>query len=951
MLVRTQTENDGATAQEIGSGAFLVRSLPTSSVVQTAKTITITTEAYTAYLSETKLGAQIKSLLRGLGRSQPVWSKIAQTIEASIRATPLPKKIETALVDGLKTLGANTLYVLPIVVGGSLPNQTQLSFGIHTKDQIIAAFKEACIARFSEEALVESIHQGYDYTSVQVVMQVGVIASIRSSGFVSRDTRFSARAVRVATTLGAPTPEASFDRFHIGFTNDAPFIFGRQVVQKKKQLRIIPSGIAKVPVVGKFQKMPALKDATLHTLASYAELVFSKMPNVSELAWFEDNAGSLVVYNASEEAAASEAVSSSTLLYRLLRRGSVLATGTAVGQAVVHGTVVVAKQPVAVSLSTPSVVVVGDTSPVWDQTLRTASAVISTSNDRESYEVQFCREMGILCLYGVTDALKKLHTGQVVTVSTVDGPKGQVYSGHLPFTTEPRLVSGEESSKRLRTKVMATLTRSSVAPTVAHLPVAGVGLLSEESLYETAVGFHPLALRNFESLTDVELKKSIKQWSALDRSPTEAMVRRLAESITETSLAFGSRDVYFRFSSATTEEYRALPGGAYFETSEKNPLLGLRGVSRFLHPDHKASFELSCQAVVRARKDWGQKNISLIVPFCRTVEEGRSIVALLKTYGLERGQDGLKIFVMCELPANVLMAKELVTLFDGFIVSLENLSQFTFAKDTMVFSSERFNEEEVAMKQLLSEVIRVAHRAGRTVTVCDGGRALHPSFITFLAQERVDALSVTPDAVTATRALFASAEATLGSSALRLPQAVLSRSISMAGLSSLSMLLVGFTCQTVSDADILKQVEARVEERLVVARSEAREAAIKHEAEKFAEAKHVYRSDSFARFEMAYPALWNTLRTDEESVSVGDGTLFFEVRSRTPQATDTPATTTTWNGLPARSYTGASSTVAYLDVYPEGYTKTKKIIRLSGSAQTFESILQSITTFTVPVKK
>jgi hypothetical protein len=282
---------------------------------------------------------------------------------------------------------------------------------------------------------------------------------------------------------------------------------------------------------------------------------------------------------------------------------------------------------------------------------------------------------------------------------------------------------------------------------------------------------------------------------------------------------------------------------------------------------------------------------------------------------------------------------------------LENLSQFTFAKDAVVFSAERFNEEEVAMKRLLNEVIRVAHRAGRTVTVCDGGRALHPSFITFLAQERVDALSVTPDAILTTRALFATAEASLGTTALRLPQAILSRSISMAGLSSLSLLLVGFTCQTVSDADIVKQVEARVEERLVVARSEAREAAIKHEAEKIAEAKHVYRSDGFAQFEMSYPALWNTVRTNEESILVGDGALFFEVRSQTPQIVDAPLTTTTWNGLPARRYTGASSTVVYLEVYPEGYAKTKKIIRLSGSASTFESIVQSITAFAVPAKK
>ncbi len=951
MLVRTQTETTAIQAEEVGSGAFLVQSLPSSEAVRKATAFTITTEAYTTYLSETKLGAQIKSLLRGLGRNQPVWSKIAQTIEASIRATPIPKKIEIAIAEGLKMLGSNTLYIVPSIVGGVLPNQAAVAFGVRTKEQIIAAFKEACIARFSEEALLESIHQGYDYTSVQVVLQVGIATTIRTSGFISRDTRFSSPVVQVAVTLGAPVAEASFDRFQIGFNNDAPFIFGRHVVQKKKQLRITPSGVAKVPVVGKTQKMPALKDGALGILASYAQSAFLKNSALTKIAWFEDASGSLVVYDAFEGALVASSLPSSALLYRLLRRGAVLASGAAVGQAVVHGAVVVAKQPVAVSVSTPSVVVVGDTSPVWDQTLASAAAVISTSNDRESYEVQFCREMGILCIYGVSDALKKLHTGQMVTVSTVDGPRGQVYSGHLPFTTEPRFEAKEITPRRLRTKVMATLTRSFVAPGVASLPASGVGLLSEESLYTTAVGFHPRALSNYESLTDGELKKAIKQWSALDSSPAQAMVRRLAESLTETSLAFGSKEVYFRFSSATTEQYRALSGGALFETVEKNPLLGLRGVSRFLHPDHQASFALSCQAVVRARLEWGQKNISLIVPFCRTVEEGRAITALLKKYGLERGSDGLKIFVMCELPANVLMAKELVTLFDGFIVSLENLSQFTFAKDAVVFSAERFNEEEVAMKRLLNEVIRVAHRAGRTVTVCDGGRALHPSFITFLAQERVDALSVTPDAILTTRALFATAEASLGTTALRLPQAILSRSISMAGLSSLSLLLVGFTCQTVSDADIVKQVEARVEERLVVARNEAREAAIKHEAEKIAEAKHVYRSDGFAQFEMSYPALWNTVRTNEESILVGDGALFFEVRSQTPQIVDAPLTTTTWNGLPARRYTGASSTVVYLEVYPEGYAKTKKIIRLSGSASTFESIVQSITAFAVPAKK
>lgn len=648
--------------------------------------------------------------------------------------------------------------------------------------------------------------------------------------------------------------------------------------------------------------------------------------------------------------------------YRLTKTGKVLATGFKVGHAIVVGQIRFVNSIADVEKCTANdIAVLKAVDSIFDKLFGVVRAVILEDNNPNAYGPTMCRERFIPCLYGVKKAKQLFKAGQPVTISCAEEGDGLVYQGHLPFTVEKEF----GDAKKTTTKLMLTLQHTDAVYDLASVVEDGIGLLSEETLYKKTVGIHPLALVQYKTLKDKKIRQQIEGVTKDYSSKGEFATDRLAEALAKVAVVANGKEVMFRLSAADTDDYMELIGGTLFEQKEKNPLLGWRGVSRYVDDRFKPAFALTCAAIKRVREEWGFENVSIMVPFCRTLEEARLFFEVLKTFGLERGKAHLKVYVMCEIPANVLLAKDLAKLFDGFSISLTNLTQLTFGADRTVFSTKRYNEDEIAIKQLVKEVIKIAHREGCSIGMCDADALRYPPFVSFLIQEGITSISVTPDHHYSLKQKVVAAEYKLGSVPLSWPQAVVSKSVSFAGVAGLSLMLAGFTCQPVNNQDVEQRVQTGVQDQLVAVRNqvrdEVRQQIAKEYDKKRAEETVDYIGNSFVSLSLKFPAGWNVEQTDTElryTAPMDTWNWFAITRNKQSLAeAEDPAiiagtmVTTSWSGIPALQfdwYTAEGSvTYKVIELYPDGFKKAKNIIRLQGDLAHFDAIVASIKDFEI----
>src|SRR5690606_18243297 len=491
----------------------------------------------------------------------------------------------------------------------------------------------------------------------------------------------------------------------------------------------------------------SLSDADVLTLGLWCQRIEEHYGMPMDIEWARDGrSGELFIVQARPETVHQNRSGLTLKEYRLLSKAEPLCRGRAVGRAIASGRVcVVNSLEDAARVQQGDIIVADITNPDWNAMLKKAVCIVTNKGGRTSHASIVARELGIHAVVGTGNATSALTTGQIVTVSCADGDEGRVYDGRLEW--EERSIQ-LDAVKPTRTKPMLILADPGKALRLAAYPNQGVGLLRMEFIISNSIRIHPMALVKYHELPDNQEKKAIQAITNQFNNKQAYFVTTLAEAVGLVAAAFYPRDVIVRMSDFKTNEYAQLIGGKQFEPKEENPMLGFRGASRYYHERYREGFQLECEAMRVVRDEMGLTNVKLMIPFCRTVDEGRKVLATMREAGLEQGRNGLEVYVMAELPSNVLLAEQFAEIFDGFSIGSNDLTQLTLGIDRdSATVSDLFDENNPAVTQLLARVIAAANKAGRKIGLCGQAPSDYPEFARFLVEAGIDSISFNADAL------------------------------------------------------------------------------------------------------------------------------------------------------------------------------------------------------------
>lgn len=750
-----------------------------------------TSEAYWYFLEHNGLKEAIAQELEGLDVENPTaLQRASRRLRNLILKGEYPKDLREEILKAYRKLSEEAgEEEIPVAVRSSataedLPTasfagQQESFLYVQGEEDLLLHVKRAMASLFTARAISYRAHMGFDH--LKVALSVGVQRMVRADDAASG----------VIFTLDPDTG-------HRGFVYlTAIYGLGENIVQG----RVIPDGyyvhketfregfravvyrrlgakeltLAFDPREGRLKNRPtplylrnrfALRDEEVLLLADWALKIedhYSKKrgsPTPMDIEWAKDGpTGELFVLQARPETVHSQKTPV-LRVFRLLKRGEVLAEGLAVGEAIAVGRARVLKDPKEMDrFQEGEVLVTETTNPDWEPIMKKAAAIVTERGGRTSHAAIVARELGVPAVVGAVGATRSVPEGEEVTVSCAEGERGVVYRGRLPFEVEE---IRPETLPRTRTRILVNVGTPEEALRTSLLPTDGVGLLRMEFVFASHVRVHPLALTRFETLPK-EVRRQVEEVTEAYPDKRAYFVERLSEGIGLIAAAFYPRPVLLRFSDFKTNEYARLLGGHLFEPKEENPMLGWRGASRYYHPDYKEGFLLEVQAVRKVREAMGLKNLMVMVPFCRTPEEGARVLEVMAEGGLKRGEEGLEVHVMAEIPSNVLEAEAFAELFDGFSIGSNDLTQLALGLDR---DSERvahlFDERRETVKRLAAMLIEKAHAKGKKVGICGQAPSDYPEFAAFLVERGIDSLSLNPDALLRTVREVAEVERRLG---------------------------------------------------------------------------------------------------------------------------------------------------------------------------------------------
>ena len=557
----------------------------------------------------------------------------------------------------------------------------------------------------------------------------------------------------------------------------------KPVVSKKlglKQQRMIYSTEGDEPVknidtTSEERNSFVLNDDELTTLAKWACIIEEHYQKGMDIEWAKDGdgekvgTGDLFIVQARPETVHSQADSNFMETYILRESGEILATGKAVGGKIGQGTANVIEDVSNILKFKKGEVLVTDmTDPDWEPIMKIASAIVTNRGGRTCHAAIISRELGIPCIVGTEDGTSRITTGEDVTISCAEGEEGRIYKGLLNYEVERVDFANVPETK---TMVMMNVGIPEQAFTQRQIPNEGVGLARLEFIINSHIGIHPLALLNYSELkekaaSDAEVQKvveSINEKTAAYADKTEFFVDVLAQGVATIGAAFYPKDVIVRLSDFKSNEYANLIGGQIYEPEEHNPMIGWRGASRYYAEAFEPAFALECQALKKVRNAMGLSNVKVMIPFCRTVEEGKKVIDVMKKHGLEQGDNGLEVYVMCEIPSNVILADQFAEVFDGFSIGSNDLTQLALGLDRdSELVAHIYDERNEAVKRLVRQVIDTAKEKGRKIGICGQAPSDFPDFAAFLVECGIDSMSLTPDTAVKTRLVVAEKEKELG---------------------------------------------------------------------------------------------------------------------------------------------------------------------------------------------
>ena len=734
-----------------------------------------TAEAFESFLEHSDLKNKINKLLSDLDITDiSALTKTGLLIRQWVEEAPFPDELHQSIVKSYDELTQQlgpevTFAVRSSATAEDLPEasfagQQETYLNVSGIEDILTAVRKVFASLYNDRAISYRVHQGFehDMVSLSAGIQQMVRSDIGSSGVMfTLDTESGFDDVVFITSaygLGETVVQGSVnpDEFYVHkstLASGKPAILSRNLGSKSIKM-IYADDNAKSPVTttevdSKDRMKFSLSDSQIEELAHFAMKIESHYGRAMDIEWALDGLdGKIYIVQARPETVKSRQSSQNIERYKLLETSKIIVEGRAIGQKIGSGkTKIINDLSEMGSVNKGDILVTDMTDPDWEPVMKLASAIITNRGGRTCHAAIIARELGVPAIVGTGNATELLENNHEVTASCAEGDTGKVYQGKLNFE---HTFSEVEDLPEIPVKIMMNVGNPSRAFDFATIPNAGVGLARLEFIINNTIGIHPKALLQFDSLPN-DLKGEIVKRTSCYQSPVDFYIQKLTEGISTIAASFSESPVIIRMSDFKSNEYSNLFAGELYEPHEENPMIGFRGASRYISSDFRDCFELECQAIKNVRNKMGLKNVEIMIPFVRTTTEAAKVIELLKDNGLERGKDGLRIIMMCELPSNAVIAEEFLEYFDGFSIGSNDLTQLTLGMDRdSGLIADGFDERNSAVKSMITMAIEACHRKGKYIGICGQGPSDHMDFAQWLLEKEISSISLNPDTVVET---------------------------------------------------------------------------------------------------------------------------------------------------------------------------------------------------------
>ena len=734
-----------------------------------------TAKAFESFLDHSDLKNKINELLSNLDITNiQELSRTGLLIRQWVEEAPFPKDLHQSIVESYEKLtqqlGSDvTFAVRSSATAEDLPEasfagQQETYLNVSGIDDILIAVRKVYASLYNDRAISYRVHQGFEHemVSLSAGIQQMVRSDIGSSGVMfTLDTESGFEDVVFITSaygLGETVVQGSVnpDEFYVHkstLKSGKPAILSRNLGSKSIKMVYAEgnsnSPVATTEVDSEDRLRFSLSDSQIEELAHYAMKIESHYGRAMDIEWALDGVdGKIYIVQARPETVKSRQSSQNIERYKLLETSNIIVEGRAIGQKIGTGkTKIINDLSEMDSVNEGDILVTDMTDPDWEPVMKLASAIITNRGGRTCHAAIIARELGVPAIVGTGNATELLQNDYDVTASCAEGDTGKVYQGKLNFE---HTFSEVGDLPEIPVKIMMNVGNPSRAFDFASIPNAGVGLARLEFIINNTIGIHPKALLEFDKLPK-ELKEEITKRTSCYNSPVDFYVQKLTEGISTIAASFSESPVIIRMSDFKSNEYSNLFAGELYEPNEENPMIGFRGASRYISSDFRECFELECQAIKNVRNKMGLKNVEIMIPFVRTTSEASKVIELLKENELERGKDGLRIIMMCELPSNAVIAEEFLEYFDGFSIGSNDLTQLTLGMDRdSGLIADGFDERNNAVKSMITMAIDACHRHEKYIGICGQGPSDHMDFAQWLLEKEISSISLNPDTVVET---------------------------------------------------------------------------------------------------------------------------------------------------------------------------------------------------------
>ena len=736
--------------------------------------------AFRDFLVHNKLTERINDRLDKLNVDDvKALAEAGAEIRRWVEEAPFQERLEKEIREAFKVLdvdGKGSFAVRSSATAEDLPDasfagQQESFLNVVGIDDILHRIREVFASLYNDRAISYRVHKGFAHA--EVALSAGIQRMVRSdkaasgvmftldteSGF--QDAVFITSSYGLGETVvqGAVNPD-EFYVFKPILAAGKYSIIRRSLGSKLIQMQFTAPGetgrVKTVDVPLEQRNRYSISDEDVSELARYAMIIEKHYQRPMDIEWGKDGIdGKIYILQARPETVKSQAHGKVEMRYKLKGNSTVLTTGRAIGQKIGTGTVRVVKDASEMDRVQPGDVLVADmTDPNWEPVMKRAAAIVTNRGGRTCHAAIIARELGVPAVVGCGDATHALKDGAVVTVSCAEGDEGRIYDG--PIETEVTEVT-RGVLPEIPVKIMMNVGNPQLAFDFCQIPNGGVGLARLEFIINNNIGVHPKAILEYPNI-DLDLKKAVESVARGHASPRAFYVDKLAEGIATIAAAFYPKPVIVRLSDFKSNEYKKLIGGSRYEPDEENPMLGFRGASRYISDDFAEAFAMECEAMKRVRNEMGLTNVEIMIPFVRTVSQAERVIGLLGKHGLKRGENGLRVIMMCEIPSNAILAEQFLEHFDGFSIGSNDLTQLTLGLDRdsgMELLAIDFDERDPAVEFLVARAIETCRAKGKYIGICGQGPSDHPDFAKWLMDKGITSISLNPDSVVDTWTLLA----------------------------------------------------------------------------------------------------------------------------------------------------------------------------------------------------